>query len=89
LKNKKEFLIMKRIFAETEDYNVVLFVDDNDKAFVIEETAFDTDLTLEAAKSADYANLDGCKTAEDCYNCQGCGYTIDYNENDFVNVTEF
>jgi hypothetical protein len=80
---------MKKIFAETEDYNAVLFLGSDNKAYVIDETAFEEALTLAVAKSADYSNLDGCETAEECLNAQGCGDIIDYNEEDFENVTEF
>ena len=80
---------MKRIFAETNGYNVVLFVDDNNNAFVVDEAAFDEELTLEVAKNADYSNYDGCETAEECQAAQGCGDVIAYNEDEFEAVTEF
>ena len=57
---------MKRFFVETEDYNMVAFVDDEGKAFIIDETNFDEVLTFDVAKNSDYSNLDGCETAEEC-----------------------
>lgn len=64
---------MKRFFIETNGYNMVAFVDDKNKAFILHEQSFDTELTLETAKNADYSNLDGCKTAEDCAGAMGMG----------------
>lgn len=80
---------MKRIFVETNDYNLVLFVDKNNKAFAVPDGAFDSELTLEIAIKADYANYDGCETAEECRCAQGLGDVFDYNENDYDNVIEF
>lgn len=80
---------MKRIFAETGDYNVVLFVDNNNKAFVVPDGAFASELTLDVAKNTSYANYAGCETAEECQICQGCGDVVDYNVDDFKNITEF
>lgn len=80
---------MKRIFAETNAYNVVLFVDNNNKAFVVPDGAFESELTLELAENTDYANYAGCETAEECQYAQGCGDVIDYNEDEYENVTEF
>lgn len=62
---------MKRLFIETNGYNMVAFVDDEEKAFVLHEQSFDKALTLETAKNADYSNLDGCKTAEECVYAMG------------------
>lgn len=84
---------MKRYFAQLQDYNCVIFVDDNCKGFVIDETLFDVPLTLEVAKQSDYSNLDGCKTAEDCAFCIGTANAIsnviDVNFDEFENVIEF
>ena len=57
---------MKRFFAKTNGYNAVIFVDKNGNGYVIDETAFDEPLTLNAAKNADYSNLVVCETAEEC-----------------------
>ena len=56
---------MKRYFVTTNADNMVLFVDDNNNAVYIDETAFDEPLTLDVAKRADYSNFDGCETAEE------------------------
>lgn len=50
---------MKRFFVKTNGYNAVIFVDKNGNGYVIDETAFDEPLTLDAAKNADYSNFDG------------------------------
>lgn len=90
LKKYIESKEIKRVFAETMDYNIVLFVDKNKKAYVIPETVFDEELTFEVAKSTSYANLAGCDTADGCQWCMGgIGDIIDYNENDYENITEF
>lgn len=54
---------MRRYFIETNAYNCVAFVDENNKAYVFHEEAFDEPLTLEAAKKADYSSTDNCETA--------------------------
>lgn len=54
---------MKRYFIETNGENQVAFVDENNKAYIFHEEAFDEPLTLEAAKNADYSNTDNCETA--------------------------
>lgn len=82
---------MKRIYAESNGYNMVLFVDDENKAFVLPDDTFNDFSTLELAKAADYSNLVGCETAEECRAMTGAGDgdIIDYNEDEFENVTEF
>lgn len=54
---------MKRYFIETNAYNCVAFVDENNKAYIFNQIDFDENLTFEAAKNADYSNTDNCKTA--------------------------
>ena len=84
---------MKRFFVETEDYNCVVFADENGKGYVIDETAFDEELTLDVAKNADYSNLDGCETAEECAQCIGTAEAeqnvIDFDPDEYVSVEEF
>lgn len=62
---------MKRYFMETNAYNMVAFVDDSGDCYIVHEESFDEPLTLEVAKNADYSNLDGCETAEECEFCMG------------------
>ena len=62
---------MKRYFVETAGYNMVAFVDDNGECYILHEGSFDEPLTLEVAKNADYSNLDGCETADECAECMG------------------
>lgn len=84
---------MKRFFVEAEDYNMVVMVDENGKGFVIDEIMFDEPLTLEVAKNADYSNLDGCNTAEECACSIGAPDVeqdvIDFNVNEYSKVVEF
>lgn len=61
---------MKRFFVETNGDNMVAFTDGTE-AFVINENCFDEKLTLDVAKNADYSNLDGCETAEECNTAMG------------------
>lgn len=73
---------MKRFFIETNGGNMIAFVDDKNKAFVLYDQSFDKELALETARNADYSNLDGCKTAEDCDGAMGMGgdRIIDFEE---------
>lgn len=84
---------MKRFFVETEDYTMVAFVDDEGKAFIIDETSFDEVLTFDVAKNSDYSNLDGCETAEECAQCIGTAEAesnvIDFDEDEYTRVIEF
>lgn len=64
---------MKRYFVKTNAYNMVVFVDDTGMAYIIHEESFDEPLTIDVAKNADYSNLDGCETADECYWAIGCG----------------
>ena len=84
---------MKRYFVETADYSFVAFVDSENRAYLIDETAFDEKLTIEVAKVADYSNLDGCFTAEECANCIGTAEAfdniIDFNADEYSRVTAF
>lgn len=84
---------MKRLFVETDDYNCVVFADENGKGYVIDETEFDEELTLEVAKNTSYSNLDGCKTAEECAQSIGTAKAesnvIDFNEEEYKEVIEF
>lgn len=81
---------MKRYFCKTNAYNCVVFVDDEGKAFIIDETSFDEVLTLDVAKNSDYSNLDGCETAEECAQCIGTPqamqevFTFDPDEFEYI-----
>ena len=90
---KGKVSMMKRYFVKTEDYSFVAFVDSESRAYVIDESAFDERLTIEVAKAADYSNLDGCETAEECAYCIGIAEPfdniIDFNADEYENVTEF
>jgi hypothetical protein len=81
--------MLKRFFVEAQNCNAILFVDESNRAYVIDESSFNTKLTFDVAKSAHFTIFDNCITAEDCYRCQKCGYTIDYNANDFNKIIEF
>lgn len=81
---------LKRVFVkDIVGGTSVLFVDKNNKAYVVPDGAFDEDLTLDVAKSTSYANLAGCDTAESCQWCMGVGDVIDYKEDEYENITEF
>ena len=88
---------MKRYFVETNGYNCVAFIDDNNNAIVLHEGCFDEPLTIESVKMNDYSNLDGCETAEECIHEMG-GETNNvvfindfekFTNDDNVTVTEF
>ena len=57
---------MKRFYVKTNGTNFVAFVDDNNKAYIIDEAVFGVSLTLEIAKAEDYSNFEDCNTAEEC-----------------------
>ena len=86
---------MKRYFIKTNGFNMVVFVDPIGNGYIIPDTSFDCELTFENAKNADYSNLDGCETAEECFYSMGFGekddLIIDFYENDpsFETVIEF
>lgn len=82
---------MKRLFVKTNAYNAVLFVDENNKAFKIDDSNENDLSTIERAKTADYSNLDGCETADECMYAVGVDekWIIDFNENDFEEIIEF
>ena len=44
---------MKRLYVKTNGTNFVAFVDNENKAYIIDEAVFGESLTLEAAKAAD------------------------------------
>lgn len=86
---------MKKLFVETNADNAVLFVDAQERAYLVFDSCiywenYHKDLTLEAARNEDYSNLDGCETADECKCAQGIDRDIfDFNEDDYENVTEF
>ncbi len=79
---------MKRYFCEAQDYNVVIFADEAGRAVMIEETAFDEPLTLEAARAADYSNLEGFETIEEAA-ANYTGEIINFYPDEFENVVNF
>lgn len=88
---------MKRYFVETNGYNCVAFVDENNKAIVLHDECFDEPLTIKYAKNADYSNIDGCETAEECICAMGgesnnvvfIDNFDEFQNDDNVTVTEF
>lgn len=82
---------MKRYFAvDAVGEAVVLFVDKDNKAVYINDTAFNEELTLEVAKRADYSNFDGCEDAEEAAANYYTGENlIDFNEDAWEELIEF
>lgn len=82
---------MKKLFVETNAYNMVLFVDNEGMAYVVEEKSFDKELTLDVARAADYSNLDNCETAQECQDSMGFGDIIELAQctEYFNSVVEF
>lgn len=78
---------MKRLYVKTNGTNFVAFVDNENKAYIIDEAVFGESLTLEAAKAADYSNFDDCETAEECARAIGTpdaeANVIDWNEDEY------
>lgn len=83
---------MKKLFIETNAENMVAF-SDGTNAYVVEAYRFDENLTLDVAKTADYSNFDGCKTAEECNIAMGENSENVYSLADIIDgaerVTEF
>lgn len=84
---------MKKYFAKTNGFECVLFVDENGKAFVVDENNFDERLTVEVAKNADYSNFEDCETAEECAQAIGTSEAfesvIDFNADEYEELVEF
>ena len=80
---------MKRMYATTNGFATVLFVDDDNNAYVVGEKSFDEVLTPEVARDADYSNLDNCKTAQECYDAMSFGDVIKFDPEEFEEVIEF
>lgn len=75
---------MKKLFVETNEYNMVLLLDKSNHAFPLHEENFGKKLTYDVARQADYSNFDGCKTAEECKYAAGWdGEVIDCSKDDF------
>lgn len=83
--------MLTRYFAkDTVGEAVVLFVDGNNKAVFINDTAFDEELTLEVAKKTDYSQFDNCETAEEAASNYYTGENlIEFNEDDWEILIEF
>lgn len=85
---------MKRYFVETNGYNFVAFVDENNKGYYIDEMVFEEDLTLDVAKNHDYSAIIDCKTAEECAvailgDPEANVFEFDIDSEDYESVTEF
>lgn len=89
---------MKRYFIETNGYNCIAFVDSDNKAIVFDEICFDETLTIEYVKKADFSNLDGCETAQECINAIGGesnnitlvdNFDDEFTNSEDVTITEF
>ena len=85
---------MKKYFVETNGYNMVILADGSGRGLIINDTAFDTDLTLAAAQAADYSGLDGFDTIDECNANYGNGDNIIDFDPDNANwtnciITEF
>lgn len=63
----------KVFFIKTNAYNMVAFVDKENKCFCFGDECFDERLTFEYAKNADYSSIVGCETAEDVKYITGAG----------------
>lgn len=81
VKEEKEAVSMKKLFLESNGYNMVGFLFDDGMV------AFDCE-TLEEAKSMDIGGILGCENAEEAAsNCNT--EVVMFSENDWENVTEF
>lgn len=85
---------MKRFHVKSNGTNFVAFVDEEGKAYIIDESVYGYQLTLEAAKSEDYSGIENCETAEEISYSIGAGTDdniIDWNEEDYSDciITEF
>lgn len=75
---------MKKYFCETNGYNMLVYVDDSNRAY-----GFDCE-TLEHAKKMDTSGADGENDIEVlAVNCNGdIDKIFDFHEDDFDNVVE-
>ena len=76
---------MKKVFLESNGYNLAGFVFDDGMV------TFDCE-TLEGAKAMDISNVEGSNSAIECAAC--CGLDVDssiyrFNEDEWEKVTEF
>ena len=55
---------MKRYFITTNGGNAVIYVDDTNRAFIINESNSFPIRTVEQAAAADYSEIDGCTIDE-------------------------
>lgn len=69
---------MKKFFIETNAFNAVAFVDDMNKALILDETEADygEPLTLEVAKNHDFSNISMDGTADEARCDLGFGTLI-------------
>lgn len=72
--------VFKRVFLKSLAYNMIGFV------FNDGMVAFDCE-TIEEARSMDYSNICGCKTAEEAA-CNCCTEVYPFNENEWEEVIE-
>lgn len=86
---------MTRLHVATNGTNFVAFVDEQNKAYIMDESTFGYQLTVEAAKAEDYSGIENCETAEDIVYAIGTpnaeSNVIDWNEDDYIDcvITEF
>ena len=85
---------MKRFYVKTNGTNFVAFVDEQNKAYIMDECVFGYQLTLEVAKTADYSGIENSETAEDIAYAIGTSVednVIEWNEDDYSDcvITEF
>ena len=82
---------MKRFYVRTNGEDMVMFVDDKNEAFFMDESNFKERLTLDVAKSTEYENIDGCTTALECSCAMGYGEerAVDFGEFEDDELTEF
>ena len=86
---------MKRYYVETNAEAMVVFVDENGKAFPFRDGEVDTNnqrLTLETAKAADYSGIEDCETIEEIINALSSEFekdVFDFSPDDFEVVEEF
>lgn len=79
--------LLRYYYVETNAPVYVVVVDNENNAILLDETMFDTPLSLEVAKSGDYSNLNGCQNIEECIYSIGTPFEV-YQWKDIVNEFE-